>query len=198
MSGSEEMNLSHLDDLTKKMYRTIKSIQEIKKTNIDIAIQTFQYVIEEQLKLMQFRKVEDKLKFKRIDDISKDHRNIFQKNKEKIESIFNEIITVVNNVFIKQRDRKDKEILIELIVLSYRYPHTAFCFLTNDKNFYKRWKKVYDQKYVEFKKSKDIKYGIVFHYIPDLKKQSVSQYEMYPYMDKSLSLKDMLQECNTQ
>ena len=112
--------------------------------------------------------------------------------------IFSDIINKINQVFSEKKRSKDREILMDLISFSYQYPETAVCFLTNDKDFYKRWKRVWNSgEYKRFLDKNNIKYGIIFHYIPDLVNESVDNYDLYPKLkfEEEINLYQILANC---
>ena len=118
--------------------------------------------------------------------------------KKYMEDIFGEVLEKIDSVLGGKKESRDKNILVDLVILSHKYPSLQICFLTNDKKFYRRWKKVYDsEEYQQFLKDNEIKYPIIFHYIPDLGEESVDKYEMYPSPsdESSLSLYQILREC---
>lgn len=200
LSEDEEPDFSGMDELTKKIWKTAEIIKNQEKIGMEQALKIFKDTIQEFLTLHILKiNTESKLGIRReIKSVKESSAaSFFLKTKEKWENIFGDIMNGINDIFKQKRTHKDREILKDLVVLSYLYPSTIFCFLTNDMEFYKKWRKVYNENYQKFKKVHDIKDGLFFHYIPDLISQPLSSYKIYPKPEKPdiISLERVLKDC---
>lgn len=207
MSGNIQKSMETMDPLERKILDELRKIMMIKETNFYEAVKVFRNFIDQQLQLMQFEKIKPYGPRRMIDkkelgleshESAKDTLKAIRKYSNKI---FGEIMRVIDATFPKEKQSKDKEILVELIMTSYSYPDVLICFLTNDRDFFRKWKKVHDEAYTVFKEKNSIKYGIYFHYVPDLHDQKYTQYKMHPKIDptdemyEKISLSEILKEC---
>ena len=204
LGEEEEPDFSSMDGLTKKIWKAVEIIKNHEKIGMEQALKVFKVTIQELLTLhiIKIKNAESKFGVRReIEGVKASNAaNFFLKTREKWENIFKEIMESIDKVFKQKRTHKDREILKELVVLSYLYPSTIFCFFTNDEEFYKKWRKVYGEKYQEFKKVHQIKYGLFFHYIPDLTSQPLSSYKIHPMPKEPeilnmISLEKILKDC---
>ena len=197
------------NSLVQKIYSEITQLKKYYPQLKDSAITEFKesvyrYVsiktVQASKKYLSYRREIEMDKLRPYINAKKGVGAIADAYKKYVNKVFLPIINKINLVFPYKKQSKDKEILIDLINISYHYPEIQICFLTNDKDFYRRWKRVCDTKeYTLFLKENNIKYRIIFHYIPDLENETIDSYDMYPKPaseEKALSLYQILTNCS--
>ncbi len=198
--------LPNSSGLARKIAEEVHSVKRHYPKMGDTAIVEFERIIREYVsaKLLfrdknyrGMREIDKKDLRQYVDKNPHDMEDLSKAYKKYAEKVFSTIINRINEEFQNIKNSRDRGILIDLVMTAYYYPDTKLCFLTNDAEFFKKWKRVYDSKeYKQFITDNSIRYGIVFHYLPDLENESVEQYEIYPSLSEdSISLYDVLIGC---